>query len=156
MTLDGKTLEGVQEGFDTAVEEGWCYKADTVAELGELVGAPDFAQSVAEYNESCARGVDEVFGKPACFMLELATGPFYALEFQPSAWVTIGGVRTNDRLQAIDTTGAVIENLFVAGADNGSTISAPYCDYEGTSLMTAYNAGRLAGMWMCDDIDAAE
>lgn len=156
MTLDGKTLEGVQEGFDTAVEEGWCYKADTIAELGELVGAPDFAQSVAEYNESCARGVDEVFGKPACFMLELATGPFYALEFQPSAWVTIGGVRTNDRLQAIDTTGAVIENLFVAGADNGSTISAPYCDYEGTSLMTAYNAGRLAGMWMCDDIDAAE
>lgn len=87
-------------------------------------------------------------------MNAVETGPFYALEFQPSAWVTIGGVRTNDRLVAIDRTGAAIQNLFVAGADNGSTISAPYCDYEGTSLMTAYNAGRLAGMWMCEDIDA--
>ena len=83
-------------------------------------------------------------------MNAVETGPFYALEFQPSAWVTIGGVRTNDRLVAIDRTGAAIQNLFVAGADNGSTISAP----EGTSLMTAYNAGRLAGMWMCEDIDA--
>lgn len=154
MTLDGKTLEGVQAGFDTAIAEGWGYKGDTLEELGEILGLPSFAGAVDEYNEACAAGVDERFGKPSCFLQPVTTAPFYALEFQPSAWVTIGGVRTNDRLQAIDNTGAVIENLFVAGADNGSTISAPYCDYEGTSLMTAYNAGRLAGMWMVEDIDA--
>ena len=119
MTLEGKNLENVQASFDTAVEEGWCYKADT-----------------------------------SCFLQPVVTGPFYALQFQPSAWVTIGGIRTNDRLQAIDKTGDVIENLFVAGADNGSTLSAPYCDYEGTSLMTAFNCGRLAGQWMAEDIDA--
>ena len=154
MTLEGKALEGVQAGFDTAVEEGWCYKADTVEELAQVIGCPALVQTVADYNASCAAGEDEVYGKPASFMNAVENGPFYALEFQPSAWVTIGGVRTNDRLMAIDRTGAAIENLYVAGADNGSTISAPYCDYEGTSLMTAYNAGRLAGMWMCEDIDA--
>ena len=52
----------------------------------------------------------------------------------------MGGVKTNDRLQSIDRTGAAVPNLYVAGADNGSTISTPYCDYEGTSLMTAYNS----------------
>lgn len=154
MTLDGKTLENVQASFDAAVEEGWCYKGETLEELGETLGLPSFAGAVEDYNALCEAGEDTQFGKPSCFLQPVVSGPFYALEFQPSAWVTIGGVRTNDRLQAIDNTGAVIQNLFVAGADNGSTISAPYCDYEGTSLMTAYNAGRLAGMWMVEDIDA--
>ena len=154
MTLAGTKLENIQAGFDTAVEEGWGHKADTIEALAEAIGCPDLVDAVATYNASCAAGADEVFYKPASFMRAVETGPFYALEFQPSAWVTIGGVRTNDRLQAIDRTGAAIEGLYVAGADNGSTISAPYCDYEGTSLMTAYCAGRLAGEWMCEDIDA--
>ncbi len=154
MTLDGKTLENVQASFDAAVEEGWCYKGETLEELGETLGLPSFAGAVEDYNALCEAGEDVQFGKPSCFLQPVVSGPFYALQFQPSAWVTIGGIRTNDRLQAIDKTGAVIENLFVAGADNGSTISAPYCDYEGTSLMTAFNCGRLAGQWMAEDIDA--
>lgn len=154
MTLDGKTLENVQASFDAAVEEGWCYKGETLEELGETLGLPSFAGAVEDYNALCEAGEDTQFGKPSCFLQPVVSGPFYALQFQPSAWVTIGGIRTNDRLQAIDKTGAVIENLFVAGADNGSTISAPYCDYEGTSLMTAFNCGRLAGQWMAEDIDA--
>ncbi len=201
MTLEGKNLENVQASFDTAVEEGWCYKADTLEELGEVLGLPSFAGSVEDYNALCEAGEDTQFGKPSCFLQPVVTGPFYALQFQPSAWVTIGGIRTNDRLQAIDgedtqfgkpscflqpvvtgpfyalqfqpsawvtiggirtndrlqaidPTGDVVEILFVAGADNGSTLSAPYCDYEGTSLMTAFNCGRLAGQWMAEDIDA--
>ncbi|MFR1640401.1 MAG: hypothetical protein ACLSVD_15355 [Eggerthellaceae bacterium] len=34
----------------------------------------------------------------------------------------------------------------MAGADNGTLMSAPYCDYEGYSLMcSAYCGGRLPG-----------
>ncbi len=154
MTLEGKALEGVQAGFDTAVEEGWCYKADTIEALAEAIACPALVETVETYNADCAEGVDNYMGKPASFMNAIETGPFYALEFQPSGWTSMGGVKTNDRLQSIDRTGAAVPNLYVAGADNGSTISTPYCDYEGTSLMTAYNSGRLAGMWMCEDIDA--
>ena len=111
-------------------------------------------KTIEEYNADCAEGVDNFMGKAASFMNAIEQGPFYALEFQPSGWTSMGGVKTNDRLQSIDRTGAAVPNLFVAGADNGSTISTPYCDYEGTSLMTAYNCGRLAGMWMSEDIDA--
>lgn len=155
-TVKGNVLQDVQASFDQAVADGWAYKADTVEELAEAIGAPALTEAVASYNELCAAGEDTQFHKPASFLNAIEEGPFYAVEYRPSAWVTIGGVRTNDRLQAIDREGNAIEGLYVAGADNGSTISAPYCSYEGTSLMTAYNSGRLAGMWMCEDIDAAQ
>ena len=154
MTLEGKALEGVQAGFDTAVSEGWCYKADSIEALAEAIGCPALVETIETYNADCAAGTDSFMGKPASFMNAIETGPFYALEFQPSGWTSMGGVKTNDRLQSIDRTGAAVPNLYVAGADNGSTISTPYCDYEGTSLMTAYCSGRLAGMWMSEDIDA--
>ena len=137
-----------------AIQALWCYKGETLEEPGETLVLPSFAGVVEDYNALCEAGEDAQYGKPSCFLQPVVSGPFYALEFQPSAWVTIGSVRTNDRLQAIDNTGAVIQNLFVTGTDNGSTISAPYCVYESTSLMTAYNAGRLAGMGMTEDIDA--
>lgn len=37
---------------------------------------------------------------------------------------------------------------------NGTLMSAPYCDYEGYSLMCAYSGGRMAGMYAAEDIEA--
>lgn len=154
MTLKGKPLENVQVDIDAAVEAGWAHKADTVEELAEAIGAPELVDTLAEYNGYCDAGKDEQFYKPACFLQPVATGPFYAFTYEPSAWVTIGGIRTNDRLQAIDGDGLAIPGLYVAGADNGTLMSAPYCDYEGYSLMCAYTGGRMAGMNAVEDIDA--
>ena len=145
MTLKGKSLEKVQENIDAAVAAGWAFKADSIEELANAIDAPDLVETVDEYNDYCADGKDEQFYKPACFLQSVATAPFYALQYEPSAWVTIGGIRTNDRMQAIDNKGKAIKGLYVAGADNGTLMSAPYCDYEGFSLMCAYNGGRMAG-----------
>ena len=147
MTLKDKPLENVQSDMDAAVSEGWGFKADSIEALAEAIGAPDLVKTLEEYNGYCEEGEDGQFFKPACFLQPVTTGPFYALQYEPSAWVTIGGIRTNDRLQAIDEAGMPIEGLFVAGADNGTLMSAPYCDYEGYSLMCAYNGGRFAGKY---------
>ncbi|NPD31503.1 FAD-binding protein [Eggerthellaceae bacterium zg-1084] len=147
MTLQGKPLEKVQESVDAAIAEGWAFKADSIDALAQSIGAPDLVETVGEYNGFCAAGEDGRFFKPACFLRSIEQGPFYAFQYEPSAWVTIGGIRTNDRLQAIDARGVPIRGLFVAGADNGTLMSAPYCDYEGYSLMCAYNGGRLAGRY---------
>ena len=154
MTLKGKSLEKVQENIDAAVAAGWAFKADSIEELANAIDAPDLVETVDEYNDYCADGKDEQFYKPACFLQSVATAPFYALQYEPSAWVTIGGIRTNDRMQAIDNKGKAIKGLYVAGADNGTLMSAPYCDYEGFSLMCAYNGGRMAGMYASEDINA--
>lgn len=147
MTLKGKALENVQRDIDAAVAAGWAYKADTPEALAEAIGAPELVETLSTYNDYCTAGKDEQFYKPACFLQPVTTGPLYAFQYEPSAWVTIGGIRTNDHLQAIDKTGAPIKGLYVAGADNGTLMSAPYCDYEGYSLMCAYNGGRLAGKY---------
>lgn len=154
MTLKGKALENVQANFDAAVEEGWAFKADSIEALAEAIDAPDLAKTVETYNAACAAGKDDQFYKPACFLQPVAAGPFYAMQYEPSAWVTIGGIRTNDRLQAIDAEGVAIPGLYVAGADNGTLTSAPYTDYEGYSLMCAYCGGRLAGQYAAAAIDA--
>lgn len=152
MTLKDKPLEDVQANIDAGVEEGWVFKADTVEELAEAIGAPDLVATLEQYNAYCESGVDEQFYKPACFLQPVTTGPLYAMQYEPSAWVTIGGIRTNDRLQAIDAEGYAIPGLYVAGADNGTLMSAPYCDYEGYSLMCAYSGGRMAGMYAAETI----
>ncbi|NTU89437.1 MAG: FAD-binding protein [Actinobacteria bacterium] len=154
MTLKGKALEDVQVNIDAAIAAGWAFKANTPEELAEAIGAPGLVDTLAQYNEYCAAGKDDQFYKPACFLQPVTTGPLYAFQYEPSAWVTIGGIRTNDRLQAIDAEGLAINGLYVAGADNGTLMSAPYCDYEGYSLMCAYTGGRMAGMNAAEEIDA--
>ena len=152
MTLKDKPLEDVQANIDAGVDAGWIFKADTVEALAEAIGAPELVATLEEYNGYCAAGKDEQFYKPACFLQPVAEGPFYAMQYEPSAWVTIGGIRTNDRLQAIDDAGIAIPGLYVAGADNGTLMSAPYCDYEGFSLMCAYSGGRMAGMYAAEAV----
>lgn len=152
MTLKDKPLEDVQANIDAGVDAGWIFKADTVEALAETIGAPELVTTLEEYNGYCAAGKDEQFYKPACFLQPVAEGPFYAMQYEPSAWVTIGGIRTNDRLQAIDDAGIAIPGLYVAGADNGTLMSAPYCDYEGFSLMCAYSGGRMAGTYAAEAV----
>ena len=152
MTLKDKPLEDVQANIDAGVDAGWIFKADTVEALAEAIGAPELVTTLEEYNGYCAAGKDEQFYKPACFLQPVAEGPFYAMQYEPSAWVTIGGIRTNDRLQAIDDAGIAIPGLYVAGADNGTLMSAPYCDYEGFSLMCDYSGGRMAGMYAAEAV----
>ena len=152
MTLKDKPLEDVQANIDAGVDAGWIFKADTVEALAEAIGAPELVTTLEEYNGYCAAGKDEQFYKPACFLQPVAEGPFYAMQYEPSAWVTIGGIRTNDRLQAIGDAGIAIPGLYVAGADNGTLMSAPYCDYEGFSLMCAYSGGRMAGTYAAEAV----
>ncbi|MFR4802452.1 MAG: hypothetical protein ACLT98_03415 [Eggerthellaceae bacterium] len=57
----------------------------------------------------------------------MTTGPF-CVEYEPSAWVTIG-IRTNDRLQAIDGEGVAIPAC-TWPAPQRHADERPYYDYE--------------------------
>lgn len=153
-TTAAASSEDIESDIQRAIDNGWGYKADTIAELAELIGATELEATVEQYNTDAANGEDTVFYKDAELMSPVEEGPFYAFEYAPSCWVTLGGVKTDARLRVIDQDGKVIPGLYSAGVDNGTILMVPYHCYEGTSLGMAYNTGRLAGQYIAADLQA--
>lgn len=70
--------------------------AATAAELAEQIGVDPavLEATISRYNELCALGVDEDFGKPQDKMVPIE-GEIYALRLDPSVTVTYGGLVTD-------------------------------------------------------------
>lgn len=139
------TKENAETHLQQAIEEGWGCKADTIAEIAEAFNLPQLEQTVATYNEYCTAGVDSEFGKDAAFLKPVQTPPFYAFEYIPSAWTTIGGVKVDSCARAVDGNNTAIEGLYVAGVDQGSCYSMPYFTNPGACVGVALGSGMYAG-----------
>ena len=130
---------------DEKVEEGVIVKADTLDELTEKLGLPagSLVQTVADYNEACANGVDAFYGRDPEYMTPLLEkGPYYACELKPSFVNTMGGPRRNARAEILDVAGNPIPHLYGAG-ECGSMWSGIYPGGGNVSECIAY--GRIAG-----------
>ena len=75
-------------------------------------------------------------------------GPYYLFEYNPSAFNTFDGCRTDHLTRALTSAYDVIEGLYIAGVENGSLYSSPYYDVGGTCSGLALASGRLAGQEM--------
>lgn len=133
------------EDLEKDITDGIAAKADTIEALAEEFGLSNLVQTVAEYNQMCADGKDAVFGKESYLMKPLLKAPFYIFEYEPSAWCTIGGVKTDEYCRALTPESKPIEGLYVAGVDNGSCYTAPYYNNEGAAVGLAFTTGILAG-----------
>lgn len=137
-------LDRAEKQFPKAVEEGWAVRTDTIEAAAEYFHLPKLPDTVLCYNAMCEAGIDSEFGKSANFMRPIRKAPFYVFEYEPACWCTIGGIKTDSRLQALDADGHVIPGLYVAGVDNGSMYCAPYYDNEGSALGLALGSGVFA------------
>lgn len=136
-----KRTEG---GFERAVCEGWAFKG-SIEEVVRTAGLPELAMTVTEYNKMCMDKKDSLFGKAPFLLKTLKKEPFYVFEYEPSAWCTLGGVKTDEFCRLLDARQNVIDGIFVAGVDNGSCYTAPYYDNEGAALGLALTTGVVAG-----------
>ncbi len=127
----GRLLTNIDADIEEGLAEGWLKKADTIEELAEQFGLTNLPETVAKYNEFCDKGVDEQFGANPWYLSKVEKGPFYAVENEPSAWSTFGGVRTDDQCRALDINNQPIDGIYVAGTDNGSLFYSPYYDIPG-------------------------
>ena len=92
------------------------YKADTLEELAEKIGAANLVATVEAYNKDVAAGVDSAFGRSAETMVALEEGPYYAVLTVPYVWSgTSGGVRANEDGYVVREDGSVITGLSLAG-----------------------------------------
>ena len=152
MTAKGVVLETLQADLDLAVEQGWAVKADTIEECAAFFGMDKLQETVDRYNIYVKTGVDDEFFKNPIFLTSIAEGPFYVVEYEPSAWGTLGGLRTDSNLRVVGSDLKPIEGLYAAGVDAGSLYCQPYYQNEGAAVGLAFGSGILAAETMLADI----
>ncbi len=127
------------EGENSHLALGYLQKADTLEELAEKLNIPadEFVKTVERYNELCAKGVDEDYGKSVHRMTPVDTAPFYGI--RTGAWhlTTLDGCRINTSMQVIREDGTPIKGLWATGDCTGGFFANNY-----PNLFTGLACGR--------------
>jgi len=135
--------------FKTMEESGYTaiVKADTLEELANKMGIDPqgLAATVAEYNQLCADGYDPL-GKGAAYLKPITTAPFYAAQYYPSSYGTLGGIKVNSNLEVLDQNDQVITGLYSAGTDSCTVYGDSYMFLlPGNTMGYSVNTGKFVG-----------
>ncbi|QOX61919.1 FAD-dependent oxidoreductase [Anoxybacterium hadale] len=123
------------------------FKADTIEQLAEKLGInmDTLINTIEEYNEGCEKGYDDVMGKNRKYLHPLIGRTFYAQRISSSAYGSLGGVRTNHKLEVLTDEFETIPGLYAAGTDVCDLYAGTYCYRLGGNTMGfAINSGRIA------------
>ena len=146
MGFQDVTLSDFDKSIDEAISQGWAAKADSIEELAKKFDLTDLPETIEAYNDACSKGYDDEFFLPADYMHAINQGPYYVFEYNPGAWVTLGGIKTDGFCRAVNADNDVIKGLYVAGVD-GDFWSVPYFQggsCNGFSLASGVLAGNTA------------
>ena len=102
------------------------------------------------YNELCAKGVDEDYGKSPHRMTPVDTPPYYGI--RTCAWhlTTMDGCRINTDMQVIREDGTVIEGLYATGDCTGGFFANNYPNlFTGLACGRTMTFGRRAAKIVC-------
>lgn len=145
------TIDLVEESMAPQIESGLIVTADTIEELAEKIGVPadNLVATVERYNELCAAGKDEDYGKPAYRMTPVDTPPYYAARFAQQGSHTMDGLIINEDMQVLDENMQVIPGLYSAGDNSGAYLGITYLgnaagNAAGRSVTFGRHAGRVA------------
>ena len=146
--LFGSAEEFIKTWDDDAYGFG-VIKNDTLEGLIADLGLPaETIESVNRYNELCAKGHDDDFYKNSEKMIGVNDGPYYGCPFSPMFLTSLGGIRANVDLQALDMNDESIPGLFVAGSLIGGFYSSVYTfamegiNYGATCVCLPYLLGK--------------
>lgn len=153
-TMFNAPLADFDANLAEALEEGWCFKASSIEELADAAGLPNLAKTVEEYDALVAEGLDTQFFKRKEFLwpIEDDSDEYYAFEYNPSAFNTFGGPRTDERCCALNDSYEPIAGLYVAGVENGSLFCTPYYNAGGSCSGLSMSSGRIAAQAMAEYI----
>jgi fumarate reductase flavoprotein subunit len=132
--------------MEAGIKAGAIVKGATLAELAQKIKAPpaNLEAAVARYNELCAKGKDEDFGKPAEYLWAPGTkGPFYAVIGEAWNYSSSGGLTINLQCRVTKAAdGSVINRLWATGSD--ALAYVPKGAFGGSAQTWAYLSGFLA------------
>lgn len=145
-----QSVKDVVAGWEARAKAGKILKADTIKELAEGLGldADTLEATVDKYNGFCEIGVDEDFFKRPGLLIPIEKRPFYGeLSNAPTLLIVCGGLRTNLKMQVLDTEDKVIPGLYAVGTIVGDMFANYYSFMpSGINLgATCVTFGYLAG-----------
>lgn len=138
--ITADTVEALAEAMNAyAAENDWKLTAVDPAHL---------AETVARYNELCAAGRDEDFGKSAKYLVPIEGGPYYAIPRGSNKLPAIlGGLVVNGDHQCLNEAFEPIAGLYAVGNASGQFfggVDYPM-DIEGLSIGRAITSGYYTG-----------
>jgi len=134
--------------FERGMKSGYVIKADTPEGLAEKMGVPPdaFVKTLRRYNELCAKGVDEDFGKRRELMIPLDKPPYYGMKFGTALLAVVGGLRVDTKMRVLDVNRIPIEGLYAIGNVMGGRYGVDYpMHVPGNSCGSALTFGYLLG-----------
>jgi succinate dehydrogenase/fumarate reductase flavoprotein subunit len=126
------------------VENGILTKADTLAELAEIVGVEEriIEATLGRWNGFCASGADGDFDRPPGTMMQIKEPPYYVGKVWPVVSNTQGGPRHDSNQSIVNPYNEPIPRLYEAG-ELGSIWG--YLYLVGGNLAECFISGRIAG-----------
>jgi succinate dehydrogenase/fumarate reductase flavoprotein subunit len=126
------------------VEKGWILKANTLEEIGELLGLPvlELRATIDDFNQCKDNEVADRLGRLPEQMRAIRESPFYGVPVYPSFVNTQGGPRRNSEAAILRPDGSLIPGLYGAG-ELGSIWNRLYPGAGNVSECLVF--GRIAG-----------
>lgn len=154
----GVPLTQIDKVMEAGIATGYIAKADTVEDLARCIGMDPatLKNTVDAYNECCATGKDNTFGKDPQYLDALEEGPFYSVLGCAFYYTTAGALDVNESMQVLDADGRTpIKGLYAVGTDSMGVLMTEkeqYLDYGGAASGWAFTSGRLAGKSIAESI----
>jgi fumarate reductase flavoprotein subunit len=141
-------LPGLEREIQKQADKGDLKISDSWDEIAGWMGADPavLKATIEEYNISCDNKHDTLFAKDRRYLLPLRTPPFYAVKGHIGLCDAYGGIKINEKMEALDTEDNPIPGLYAAGSTAGCWESESYC-YRLTGHLVGFalNSGRIAG-----------
>lgn len=139
-------------------EPAYLYGADTLEELADYMGLDEqakatFLATVERYNELCATGSDEDFGKDATYMIALDNPPYYCYGNTPNRndiMCAFAGLFVDGNQQVMDAVNFDrISGLYATGNCAGGRFPLQYtAPMNGASIGFALAGGYVLGTYL--------
>ena len=147
---DESTVDDLDANIQAVIDEGCdciCL-ADTLEDLAAKTGinVDGLKKTVAEYNDACEKGRDDMLGKSPEYLRPVKHPRFYAGRHVPSAYGSMGGIQINHRTEVLDENRNVMPGFYAMGTDANSIHGDSYVYImPGGTMAFALNSGRIAG-----------
>jgi fumarate reductase flavoprotein subunit len=122
--------------------------SDSLDDIARWMGVePEILKAnVGEYNSFCDSGRDAWFAKERHLLMPLRQPPYYALKCGVDLTNTHGGIRINERMEALTKETEPIPGLYAAGVETGAKDWDSYNMWlSGHAFGFTINSGRIAG-----------